>query len=200
MDGMFLRRKSPGFWVRVRNLIWPKMGLSRAWRYVVHRMARLKATPHAIALGFAAGAFASFTPLIGLHFILAGVLAYAFRASILASAIGTAVGNPLTFPLIWLSTYNIGAALLGREAKGEVVLDLPGVTESAANAGTMDFAERLFNRVEPVFFPMLIGGTLLGLACAAACYFIVRLSVERFQKRRKTVRLRAPSRQQKITP
>jgi len=104
---MFLRRKSPGFWLRVRNLIWPKMGLSRAWRYVVHRMARLKASPHAIALGFAAGAFASFTPFVGLHFILAGLIAFALRSSILASAIGTVVGNPLTFPFIWLSTYNV---------------------------------------------------------------------------------------------
>jgi uncharacterized protein (DUF2062 family) len=197
---MFLRRKSPGFWVRLQNLIWPKMGLSRAWRYLVHRMARLKASPHAIALGFAAGAFASFTPFIGFHFILAGLIAFALRSSILASAIGTVVGNPLTFPFIWLSTYNIGAALLGREAKGEVVLELPAVPDNAVNAGMMDFAERLFQRIEPVFLPMLIGGILLGLACAAVCYFIVRLSVDRFKKRRKSVRARAISPQQKVTP
>lgn len=199
MDGMFLRRKSPGFWLRVRNLIWPKMGLSRAWRYVVHRMARLKASPHAIALGFAAGAFASFTPFVGLHFILAGLIAFALRSSILASAIGTVVGNPLTFPFIWLSTYNVGAALLGREAKGEVLLDLPAVPESAVSAGMMEFAEKLFQRIEPVFLPMLIGGTLLGLACAAACYFIVRLSVERFKQRRNSVRVRGAAPQQKAT-
>ncbi len=200
VDGMFLRRKSPGFWPRVRNLIWPKMGLSRAWRYLMHRMARLKASPHAIALGFAAGAFASFSPFIGLHFILAGLIAFALRASILASAVGTVVGNPLTFPFIWLSTYNVGAALLGRETKGEVVLDLPAVSESAASAGMMEFAGRLFHRIEPVFLPMIIGGTLLGLACAAGCYFIVRLSVERFKQRRKPVRIRATPAQQKITP
>jgi uncharacterized protein (DUF2062 family) len=176
------------------------MGLNRAWRYLVHRMARMKASPHAIALGFAAGAFASFTPFVGLHFILAGLIAFALRSSILASAIGTVVGNPLTFPFIWLATYNVGAALLGREAKGEVVLDLPAIPENAVNAGMMDFAERLFQRIEPVFLPMLIGGTLLGLACAAACYFIVRLSVERFKQRRKQVRVRAAPPQQKVTP
>jgi uncharacterized protein (DUF2062 family) len=200
VDGMFLRRKSPGFWLRVRNVIWPKMGLSRAWRYLVHRMARMKASPHAIALGFAAGAFASFTPFVGLHFILAGLIALALRASILASAIGTVVGNPLTFPFIWLTTYNVGAALLGRETKGEVVLDVPAGSESAVNAGMMDVAGRLFDRIEPVFLPMIIGGTLLGLACAAACYFIVHVSVDRFKKRRKPVRVRAISPQQKITP
>jgi Uncharacterized protein conserved in bacteria (DUF2062) len=91
-------------------------------------------------------------------------------------------------------------ALLGREAKGEVVLDLPAIPENAVNAGMMDFAERLFQRIEPVFLPMLIGGTLLGLACAAACYFIVRLSVERFKQRRKQVRVRAAPPQQKVTP
>lgn len=176
------------------------MGLTRAWRYVVHRMARLKASPHAIALGFAAGAFASFTPFVGLHFILAGLIAFALRSSILASAIGTAVGNPLTFPFIWLSTYNVGAALLGREAKGEVLLDLPAAPESVANAGMMEFAGKLFQRIEPVFLPMLIGGTLLGLACAAACYFIVRLSVDRFKQRRKPARVRATRSQQKVTP
>lgn len=175
------------------------MGLIRAWRYLVHRMARMKASPHAIALGFAAGAFASFTPFVGLHFILAGLIAFALRSSILASAIGTVVGNPLTFPFIWLSTYNVGAAFLGREAKGEVVLDVPVASESAVNAGMMDFAEKLFDRIEPVFLPMIIGGTLLGLVCAAACYFIVRLSVDRFKERRKSVRVRAISQQQKIT-
>jgi uncharacterized protein (DUF2062 family) len=46
---------------------------------------------------------------------------------------------------------------------------------------------------------MLIGGTLLGLACAAACYFIVRLSVERFKQRRNSVRVRAAAPQQKAT-
>jgi uncharacterized protein (DUF2062 family) len=160
----------------------------------------MKASPHAIALGFAAGAFASFTPFVGLHFILAGLIAFALRSSILASAIGTVVGNPLTFPFIWLATYNVGAALLGREAKGEVVLDLPAIPENAVNAGMMDFAERLSQRIEPVFLPMLIGGTLLGLACAAACYFIARLSVERFKQRRKQVRVRAAPPQQKVTP
>ena len=81
-----------------------------------------------------------------------------------------------------------------------MVLDLPVVSESAVNAGMMDFAGRLFQRIEPVFLPMLIGGALLGLACAAACYFIVRLSVDRFKERRKSVRVRAISQQQKITP
>ena len=185
---MLSRREVPGFWARMRNVIWPKMGLGRAWRYLVHRMARLSASPHAIALGFAAGAFASFTPFVGLHFILAGLLAFALRASILASAIGTVVGNPLTFPFIWLGAYNVGAALLGREAKSEVVLVLPQDSQSIVSKGLIAQVEGLLRHIEPVFLPMFIGGTLLGLVCAAVCYFIVRVSVDRFKKRRKSMR------------
>lgn len=185
---MLGRRKLPGLRARMRNMIWPKMGPARAWRYLVHRMARLSASPHAIALGFSAGAFASFTPFVGFHFILAGLLALVLRASILASAIGTAVGNPLTFPLIWLGTYNVGAALLGREAKTEVALALPQDSPSAISEGVAAQTGGFLRHIEPVFLPMIIGGTLLGLVCAAVCYFIVRVSVDRFKKRRESLR------------
>jgi hypothetical protein len=164
------------------------MGLGRAWRYIAHRMARLSASPHAIALGFAAGAFASFTPFVGFHFILAAFIAFALRASIIASAIGTVVGNPLTFPFIWLVAYNIGAALLGREAKTEVVLALPQDSQNVVSEGLMAHVEVLLRHIEPVFLPMIIGGTLLGLVCAVVCYFLVRVSIDRFKKRRKAMR------------
>ena len=185
---MLARRKLPGFGVRLREIFWPRMGPARVWRYLVHRMARLSASPHAIALGFSAGAFASFTPFVGFHFILAGLLAFVLRASILASAIGTVVGNPLTFPFIWLGTYNVGAALLGREAKPEVALALSQDSQSVLSEGLAAYAGGLLRHIEPVFFPMIIGGTLLGFACGVVCYFIVRISVDRFKERRKRPR------------
>jgi uncharacterized protein len=102
---MFLRRKRQGYWVKARDSIWPGMGLKRAWKYLVHRMARLSAGQHAVALGFATGAFMCFTPFIGFHFVLAGLLALLLRASIPESATGSAIGNPVTFPFIgWLHT------------------------------------------------------------------------------------------------
>jgi uncharacterized protein (DUF2062 family) len=76
--------------------------------------------PRGIALGFAARAFVSFTPFIGVHFILAGLLAFALRASILASAIGTVVGNPVSFPFIWLAAYNLGGSTARASGKDRV--------------------------------------------------------------------------------
>ena len=57
-----------------------------------------------VAAGVAAGAFTSFTPFMGLHFLFAALFAWAIRGNLLASALGTFVGNPLTFPFIWAAT------------------------------------------------------------------------------------------------
>ncbi len=70
----------------------------------MHRLARLWASPHALAMGCAVGAF---TPFIGLHFVLAAIVAYVLRASVIASALGAALGNPVTLPFIWVASYNV---------------------------------------------------------------------------------------------
>jgi len=80
---------------------------------VAHRLRRLPGTPYRIAAGFASGAAISFTPFIGLHFVLSAALAFLVRGNVIASAIGTAVGNPWTFPFIWLWTYSLGRWVLG---------------------------------------------------------------------------------------
>ena len=110
---MFKRRQSESTASRVRQFIWPRMGFGRLWRYTGHRLARMPGTPYSIAAGFACGAAASFTPMIGLHFILAALFAWSIRANILASAIGTAIGNPWTFPFIWLWIFKVGSWISG---------------------------------------------------------------------------------------
>ena len=110
---MFKRRQAVGTASRIRDFIWPRMGFGRLWRYTGHRLARMPGTPYSIAAGFACGAAASFTPLIGLHFILAGLVAWSIRANILASAIGTVIGNPWTFPFIWLWIFKVGSWIVG---------------------------------------------------------------------------------------
>ena len=105
---MFLRREKLSLISRVRTFFWPKSGWKRASSYFFHRLIRIPGTPYSLAAGFACGAAVSFTPFIGLHFILGGVLAWVIRANLLSSAIGTAVGNPWTFPFIWFGIYEFG--------------------------------------------------------------------------------------------
>ena len=110
---LFRRRESESWWERLRVHLWPRRSWSRSGRYVVYRLRRLSATPHAIALGFAIGAFSAVTPFIGTHMMMAALLAWVIGGSIVASVLGTFVGNPLTYPLLWYSSYEVGNVLLG---------------------------------------------------------------------------------------
>ncbi|MEL7229045.1 MAG: DUF2062 domain-containing protein, partial [Pseudomonadota bacterium] len=106
------RRTPPGWWETVRVWVWPRRSWMRSGQYVTKRILRLTATPYAVSAGVAAGAFTSFTPFMGFHFFLAALLAWLIRGNLIASALGTFVGNPLTFPLIWAATYKVGHFVL----------------------------------------------------------------------------------------
>jgi len=113
---LFKRRQSESLRERVRVHLWPRRSWSRSSRYVVYRLRRLSATPHAIALGFGAGAFAAVTPFIGTHMVMATLLAWAVGGSIVAALLGTFLGNPVTYPFIWYASYKVGRFLLGGAA------------------------------------------------------------------------------------
>ena len=176
------RRKS--FQYKLRNFIWPQSGVLRAWRYLMHRLARMKASPHKLALGFAAGAFVSFTPFIGFHFILAALVAFVVRGNLIASAVGTVVGNPITFPFIWLASYNLGARLLGQPLRAEVDISPPDGSAGLFGAGPLNLLAELWHSLEPLIVPMLLGGIPLGALCAAICYGIVKAALQQLKLRR----------------
>lgn len=175
---MLFRRRTPqGFVDKLRVALWPRRSFSRSVQYFVKRVLRLTATPHAIAAGVAAGVLASWTPFIGFHFVLAFAIAYLVAGNMVAAALGTAVGNPLTFPFIWALTYKTGNYLIGVESHPphQRGIDL----------------EALFGRLDmsqlwgPVLKPMLVGGLPLGLACALGFYAATYLAVAGFQARRR---------------
>lgn len=170
---LFKRRAKSTVFERVWIAVWPRRNHARSTRYVIKRVMRIRATPHAIGAGVAAGAFASFMPFIGFHFILAFVIAYLLRGSMIAAGLGTAVGNPLTFPAIWASTLSLGRTILGVDSSA-----------NSANFATM-FRESGFGAVwDPFIKPMALGGIPLGLIVAGVLYFLTRGAVAAFQKRR----------------
>ncbi len=182
---MFARREKPSFFHRLRQLVFPRGGLKRAWAYIWHRTKRISASPHTIAIGFAAGALVSFTPFIGFHFLLAALLAWVLRGSILASALGTGVGNPLTFPFIWWATYNLGGMMLGYDLKGEIHIHLPHGTMMLFFSDPVRFWEVFWEAMGPIIVPMSVGALPIGLPVAIAAYFLVRKTVHAYQHRRR---------------
>ena len=167
---MFRRRKPLSVLRQLRAVIWPERGFRRLFSYLIQRIIRLPGTPASIASGFASGVAASFTPFLGLHFILAGALALLLRGNVLASAIGTFFGNPWTFILIWLADYEVGLGVIHAFGYGaslhvlsidELGAIMGNVMRFLSFTGNTTWAD-LSRDIEQVFMPMLIGGTVLG--------------------------------------
>ena len=175
---MFKRRKPRETLEVLREWLWPKSGWIRAGKYVFHRLIRLDDGPRTIAVGMACGAFASASPFVGTHFITAGILALIFRGNIIASTLGTWVGNPITFPFIWLLTYQIGLIVLGQETTGE----LPDIGASLTDTASEGI-------LTTIIYPMLIGALPVGSFLALFTCFPTLWAVKGYklanQKRRK---------------
>jgi len=192
---IFKRRDKPPFWSRLREVLFPRKGFLRGLDYIRKRLHRLPDSPHRIALGFACGAFVSFTPFFTLHFVLAAVLAWALRGNVLAAMFGTVVGNPLTFPFISVTALWLGRTMLGRHGDGS---DFAAVTHAFAEAFNSismtikswfgygpSMLDGLLDFFHDVFLPYLIGGIFPGLVAAVACYWIIGPVVAAYQERRR---------------
>ena len=182
---MFKRRKPLPYHIRLRELVWPRRGLRRTSTYIAHRLRRLPGTPYRIAAGFACGAAVSFTPFIGLHFVLAMLTALAVRGNIIASAIGTIVGNPWTFPFIWAWLYLSGSWIIGAKSGQELPGDL-----------TLSY---IFDHPWDVLWPMTIGGIPTAVLAWVAFFLPARKMVAEYQRaRRWRIRKKVIRRRQRV--
>lgn len=186
---------------RVKDFIWPRKGFIRAWKYLAVRLSRMNTTPHGIAAGFASGAAVSFTPLLGLHILLASALAFVTRGSMIAAVLGTVIGNPVTFPLFFGTTYWVGAKMKDLAASEspenslKIVEGLDEQAEVAADAAAdavLDAAEDIIeggwsfvalDAIWPVLSTMLIGAILVVPVAYAVFYFAMRAILQSFGPR-----------------
>jgi uncharacterized protein len=170
---LFKRREAESFGERMRVHLWPRRSWSRSSRYVVYRLRRLSDTPHAVALGFAAGVFSALTPFIGTHLVFAMFLAWILGGSVVAAVLGTFFGNPLTYPFIWYATYEVGSFMLGGKTQDHEIDLSGGIFQSS------------LDQLWPILKPMTLGSLPLGLALAALSYVLVKPMVEAYKNRRR---------------
>ncbi|MQW01411.1 DUF2062 domain-containing protein [Sinorhizobium medicae] len=176
---LFRRRKPVTISERLGAFFWPRKGFTRAPRYIALRVLRLNSSPHAIAVGVAAGAASSLTPFFGLHIVLAVLLASAFSGNLVAAAITTVLANPVTIPVILTASYEIGTMLTQPQAAQAV-----GGQEIMRMLEHLDLAS-LWG---PVFKPMLIGSLPLAAAGGLIFYPLAFQTARLFQERRRRAR------------
>jgi len=184
---LFKRREPATLWEQVRVLVWPRRSWERSFKYVAHRLMRVRETPHQLALGCAVGIFAALTPLVGLQMILAGLIAWALRASFAAAMLGTFFGNPLTWAVFWPITYWIGCLMLGMPgALGDASLkeELTAFSTAVGNySPSMILAAGAL--VWPFLKPMLVGVIPVGLIVSGWFYVVCKRAAIAHRERRR---------------
>lgn len=185
-------------------MVYPRGGWLRAVQYTMHRLRRLPDQPHRIGRGVAAGVFISFTPLFGFHLIGAMGLALALRGNVLASVIGSFVGNPVTIPIIAVLSMGLGRWMLGVHGSMTPVAIFDAFSAAgkqlAHNAMSIfdhRVAEwdRLAHFFETIFLPYLVGGLGPGILAAVAFHYMTVPLVEAYHTRRAASRARKARKQ-----
>ncbi|KQZ94245.1 hypothetical protein ASD64_05115 [Mesorhizobium sp. Root157] len=172
---LFKRRQTESLGQKLRLWLWPRRSISRSLRYFAKRILRLKATPHAVAAGVAAGVFASFFPL-GLHFVIAAMVCWLIAGNLVAALLGAAVGgNPLTVPILWGASWETGKVILH-----DSVASHGSPEHLSAMLHHMSFAELW----RPVLEPLAVGAVPLGLVCGLVFYGITRWAMQVFNAER----------------
>ena len=137
----------------------------------ITRFKEINGDPHYVALGMAIGVFIGVTPTIPFHTVLALFLAFVLRGSKAAAAIGVWFSNPLTIPLFYKGSYDLGISILGNSApfgtEYESILEL---LKLGAN----------------VTIAMVTGGIILGIFPGIAAYFITRRIFTKIRLRKKS--------------
>jgi len=149
------------------------MGLILKVKDQMRRVLGLNDTPHRTALAFAIGVFIAFSPLLGLHFILAILSAWLFRLNRVAILVGAFVNNPWTITPITLSSTWFGLEICCRARQ------IPPI-----NFENVTFAN-MAAQLKSYLFPFVLGSTLLGLVFSVISYFVMLWMISQYRKIKK---------------
>ncbi len=151
-------------------------------RKTFRRLLAIDDPPERTALAFAIGVFIAFSPFLGLHTIMATVVAFLFRFNKIAIYTGTFINNPFfTFVPIIIASYAVGAFILGRPLsipdEGVELLTNPRIFSG-------DYYRLLFIQSWNIVWPFSVGAMALSVVCSLLAYPLT-LQMLRAYRRRK---------------
>ena len=152
-------------------------------RAAFRRLLAIDDPPERTALAFSIGIFIAFSPFLGLHTIMATLIAFAFRFNKIAIYTGTFVNNPiLTLVPIIIISYAVGAFILERPLsipdEGIALLKDPHLF-------SRDYYRRLFvHSWNNIVWPFAIGGSVLSVVCSLLAYPLTLWALRKHRLRR----------------
>lgn len=138
---------------------------------VLKRLLHLQDPPHRTALAFAIGVFIAFSPLLGLHTVMAIAIAFAFGLNRVAVLAGAWINFWALAPCYAFGTL-IGALMLGVDTSDLKAIDWSqGMGALTSTLGTL-------------FWPIMLGNTVLGAIAAVPAYTLSRKFLEARNRRK----------------
>ncbi len=134
-------------------------------------------SPHRIALTFSIGLFIGISPFIGMHTILALLVAFIFRLNKIIILLGTYVTNPWTIiPIYTFSTF-IGTKILGIKS---VIPDIDWTNITFL---------KIMNGMKPLIIPFFLGTTFVGAISSIIIYFILYALIKKTRRLHSNTRM-----------
>lgn len=162
-------------------------------RFVKHKILHTDDSPQRIAGGIAIGLFCAWLPLLGLHMLLAAIIATLLRANKAMALLWVWVSNPLTAVIIYYPAYRLGRLVLGF-FQPEQVVDPEHIEEIFTE--TLTLSHLIVNFFEPTLWKqvwnicltvgqeMLIGGIILGAIAAKTGYWLSLKAITLYRDKR----------------
>src|ERR1051325_2459086 len=153
------------------------------FRSTFRRLLAIDDPPERTALAFSIGVFIAFSPLLGLHTIIATLIAFLFRFNKIAIYTGTFVNNPfLTLVPIIIASYTVGAFILGRPLsipdEGLELLKNPRLFSG-------DYYRMLFVQSwSNVVWPFSVGALALSVVCSLVAYPLTLRALRAYRARK----------------
>ena len=160
-------------------------------RFIKFRILHVDDSPQSLALGVAIGLFTAWTPLIGLHMLIALLLSILFKANKFLSITFVWVSNIFTFVPIYLPAYLLGRAITSlfgysNNASKDEVMDMLTKLSSFRvfiDIWSAEFWQQLAQLFIKIGFPLFVGSIILGLLIANIAYFTTYRLISWYRKK-----------------
>lgn len=185
------KRRKPRRTVRtIREALWPSMGWRRTLAYYRHRVFRTGDSTYKIAAGLATGAAVSWSPFLGTHFAQAILFSWLLRANLVAGFVGTAWGNPTTFPFLFLVDYAVGVKICALFGMEDFAVLPAGADFALFMTHPWNFIGHLLSHPLNLLLPLTVGGYLCALLFWPLAYGLLYYPVRAARRAYRRKRLR----------
>ncbi len=136
-------------------------------------------TPQRTAVAYAVGVFFGFSPLLGLHTVLALVLAFAFNLNRVAVLLGVYSNLPWILPAYYSLATLLGATILRVKVPPNLLRDLQA---ALADASWADFRQ-LGHALTPLAWAYVLGSTIGAVIMAVIAHRVALVMIIAHRRR-----------------